>query len=120
MRVDGERDEVGDDAKLPGFNGLGFNYLHLPIADGHPPTEQQAEQFLAFVTNEANQPVHIHCRGGIGRAGVMIALYRYAVQGWSLDLAIQESRLFKGGISSLQEEWLKSWASRQALGSYGY
>lgn len=119
LRVDGEREEVSDDEKLPGFNELGFNYLHLPIVDGHPPTEQQAEQFLAFVTNEANQPVHIHCRGGIGRAGTMIALYRYAVQGWPLEQAIKESRLFKGGISGLQEAWLKGWASRHEPGSYG-
>lgn len=112
LRTDGERGEIGDDAKLPGFSSLGLTYLHLPLADGHPPTEKQAEQFLAFVTNPANQPVHVHCRGGIGRAGTMTALYRYAVQGWPLELAIQESRAFRGGISTAQAAWLQQWAEK--------
>ncbi|MDP3997379.1 MAG: sulfur transferase domain-containing protein [Candidatus Andersenbacteria bacterium] len=111
LRVDGERDEVGDDRKLPGFDALGFNYLALPIIDGHPPTDEQAEQFLTFVTDAANQPVHVHCRGGIGRAGTMVALYRYAVQGWPLDKAIEESRAFQGGISEMQKTWLEGWAA---------
>ena len=118
LRVDGERDEVGDDAKLPGFNQLGLNYLHLPIVDGHPPTDEQAEKFLKFVTDPNNQPTHVHCRGGIGRAGTMVALYRYAVQGWPMDQAIAESRAFKGGVSSLQEVWLERYAQTNRAGGY--
>ena len=120
LRVDGERDEVGDDAKIPGFNELGLNYLHIPLVDGHPPTNEEAEQFLAFVKDPQNQPVHIHCRGGIGRAGTMTVLYRYAVQGWPLEKAIEESRPFKGGISELQKAWLMKWASKFEPGSHEY
>jgi uncharacterized protein (TIGR01244 family) len=118
LRVDGEREEVGDDAKIPGFNELGLNYLHLPIIDGHPPTEEQAIEFLEFVTDPANQPAHVHCRGGIGRAGTMTALYRYAVQGWPMEKAIEESRAFQGGVSTLQEPWLLEWARSHEPGGY--
>ena len=117
LRRDGERGEVGDNAKLTGFSDLGLNYLHLPITDGQPPTDEQAEQFLTFVTNPANQPVHIHCRGGIRRTGTMTALYRYAVQGWPLELAIQESRAFRGGVSAAQAKWLQRWAQTHPPGS---
>lgn len=121
LRVDGERGEIGDDAKLPGFNELGFNYLHLPIIDGHPPTDEQAEQFLVFVMDPNNQPVHVHCRGGIGRAGTMVALYRYAVQGWPMDKAIEESRPFQGGISDMQKKWLENWAkNHMPVGEVSY
>ena len=118
LRVDGERDEVGDDAKLSGFKELGLNYLHLPMIDGHPPTEEQAESFLRFVTNPYNQPAHVHCRGGIGRAGTMTALYRYAVQGWPMEKAIEESRPFRGGVSTLQEPWLLQWAQDHEPGGF--
>jgi protein tyrosine phosphatase (PTP) superfamily phosphohydrolase (DUF442 family) len=120
LRVDGERDEVGDDAKIPGFNELGLNYLHIPLPDGHSPNNEEAEQFLAFVTDPKNQPTHVHCRGGIGRAGTMTVLYRYAVEGWPLNEAIEESRPFKGGISEAQKTWLEKWASEFEPGSHRY
>lgn len=109
MREDIDRGEQGDDSKIPGFKELGFNYLHLPTADGAAPTNEDAEKFLAFVQDPANQPVHVHCRGGIGRAGVMVALARIKLQGWPLDKAVEESRLYKGGISDNQLKWLKKY-----------
>jgi len=118
LRVEGERGELGNDSKMPGFNEIGLNFLKLEIPDGSPPTEEQAEKFLEFVNNPDNQPTHVHCRGGIGRAGTATALYRYAVQSWPIDKAIEESRPFKGGVSSSQEKWLKKWAETHEPGSH--
>jgi protein tyrosine phosphatase (PTP) superfamily phosphohydrolase (DUF442 family)/outer membrane protein assembly factor BamB len=118
LRVDGERDEVGDDTKIEGFDQLGFNYLALPMPDGSPPTNEQAEKFLNFVTDPVNQPAHVHCRGGIGRTGVMVALYRYSVQGWPWLRAVAESILFQGGISDSQKNWLERWVQSHDPGSW--
>jgi len=107
---------ISNDAKIQGFNELHFNYLVLPIVDNTAPSDQQAQKFLKFVTNPINQPVHIHCHAGIGRTGVMIALYRYMVQGWPMDKAISESRLFGGGVNQIQENWLKIWAKTHRTG----
>jgi protein tyrosine phosphatase (PTP) superfamily phosphohydrolase (DUF442 family) len=120
LRHDGEySDPSADDSKLPGFKDLGFNYLHVDILDGHPPTDEEAQQILTFIMSPANQPVHVHCRGGYGRTGTVIALYRYAVQNWPLDKAVAESRLFHGGISDAQLKWLTSWAGAHPAGSFG-
>lgn len=115
LRTDGEYNSIGDDSKIPGFTALEFHYLYLPIIDGHAPTDDQARQFLAFATNPENQPVHVHCRGGYGRAGTMIALYRYSAQHWPMNKAIDESRLFHGGVSPAQTTWLLNWANRFPL-----
>lgn len=120
LRIDGDhKPEVSDDALIPGFNELGFNYLKIQMLDGAAPTGAQAEQFLSFVTKPENQPAHIHCRGGIGRAGVMVAFYRYAVQGWPIDQALEEGKLFQGGVSAAQEKFLKKYAQERAPGNYG-
>jgi protein tyrosine phosphatase (PTP) superfamily phosphohydrolase (DUF442 family) len=118
LRIDGDHNEVSDDANIPGFNALGFNYLKIQMVDGAAPTDNQAKQFLDFATKPENQPLHVHCRGGYGRAGVMAALFRYSVQGWPVDKAIDESKLFHGGIDDGQQKWLHAWAEKNPPGNY--
>lgn len=119
LRIDGDhKPEVSDDALIPGFKELGFNYLKIQMLDGAAPTSAQAEQFLSFVTKAENQPAHVHCRGGIGRAGVMVALYRYAIQGWPVDQVLEEGKLFQGGVSIAQEKFLAKYAAEHQPGSY--
>ena len=118
LRQDGEMGEVSDDSKIPGFDNLNFNYINLQIVDGLTPTVGQAREFLRFVNNPKNQPVHVHCAYGIGRAGLMVALYRYSVQSWPMDKAIEESRLFSGGVDEAQAKWLESWAKDHEPGSF--
>ncbi len=113
MRDTIDHGEPGDDRKIPGFTDLGFNYLHLPTPDGHPPTDEDAQKFLEFIQNPANQPVHVHCRGGIGRGGTMVVLTRVKLQNWPLEKAVEESRLYQGGISSAQLHWLERYLNEQ-------
>ena len=109
LRFDNEYKEVADDSKISGFKKLGFNYLRLQIRDGGSPTDSQAKTFLGFIKDVKNQPVHIHCRGGYGRTGTLVALYRYEVDKWTMKQAIAESRLYHGGISTAQTKWLLAW-----------
>lgn len=107
----------GDVTRLPSFNTLGFRYLWLPVPGSFAPTDAQARQFLAFVTNPKNQPVHVFCKAGNARTGTLVALYRYAVEGWTMDKAIRESKKFGGGPSKKQLAWLKQWAATHAPGA---
>lgn len=104
----------GDVTRLPSFDTLGFRYLWLPIPGSFAPTDAQAKRFLSFVTNPKNQPVHIFCKAGNARTGTMVALYRYAVDGWAMDKAIRESKKFGGGPSKKQLAWLRGWAATHA------
>ncbi|MDP2660287.1 MAG: tyrosine-protein phosphatase [Dehalococcoidia bacterium] len=101
--------------------GDGFqNYLWISIEDETNPTDAQAAEFLAFVTDSRNWPVLIHCKVGLGRTGTLAALVRYAVDGWSMDEAIQEAKLYRGGVDLVpsQTAWLLDWAARYAPGTY--
>src|SRR5215212_257215 len=105
-----------DDA--PTVEPLGFGkYVYMPIVDNTPPTNEQAEQFLALVTDRSNWPILVHCNLGIGRAGTMSVLTRYAVQGMSFEDAYASSLLFGGGPLP-QAIWLDKWARTHAPGDH--
>jgi protein tyrosine/serine phosphatase len=94
--------------------------LWLPIRGNNPPSDKQAEQFLRFIQDPANQPVHIHCAEGKSRTGLMTALARYSVDGWPLEKALAEARLYRNGkeLNRKQVEWLRQWAKQHPPGSH--
>lgn len=118
LRHPGERKDPIPDTQIPGFNELGFNFLSIPIKDGDIPTVAQGEEFLRFVTDPQNQPAHVHCAAGIGRTGMMVAIYRYSVQGWPMKEAIKETGLYNKEINDRQQKWLKQWAQSHVQGGY--
>jgi tyrosine-protein phosphatase SIW14 len=69
----------------------GFQTYHISVKHVHPETEDVVE-FLKIVTNPKNQPIFVHCREGVDRTGMMIALYRMVVQDWPRDKAIKEMK----------------------------
>ena len=66
-----------------------MNYIQLIILDIRP-NEKQLEEFLSILSNESNYPILIHCQHGTHRSGVMAAIYRMEIQGWSNEKAYEE------------------------------
>jgi hypothetical protein len=124
LRQEGVKNIVNFTDEDPGdafFKELGFEgHLWLPIVDGKPPTDAQVEQFLSLVRDSQNWPVHMHCAEGQSRAGLMAALVRYAVDGWPLDKALEEAKLYRKGKSLRPKyvQWLTHWAEGHPPGSY--
>ena len=103
------------------YDRFGFKQvLWIPLANGALPTEEEAEHYLRFIQEPANQPVHVYCAEGKDRTGMMIALARYAVEGWTMDAAIAEARLFRRGEDLAQPriDWLRAWEARHKPGSH--
>ena len=106
------------------YSELGFEHvLRVPMSGnppGDPPSDQQAEDFLQFIRDPQNAPVHMHCASGRDRTGMMAALARYAIDGWPMERALEEARLYRHGkdLPEKRVTWLRDWASRNKPGSY--
>jgi protein tyrosine/serine phosphatase len=73
----------------------GMSYVQIPMTTHQPPTSKQLAQFLALVGDSAGQPVYVHCVGGKHRTGVMTAVYRMTLDGWTADQAFAEMKQFE-------------------------
>lgn len=102
------------------YKSFGFeSSLWIPMDNGRLPTEAEAQHYLAWIQDPANQPVHIQCAEGKDRTGMMAALARYAIEGWSIEEAINEASLYRKGKPLADERiaWLRDWASKYAPAS---
>ena len=108
-----EDDEASERARFE-------HYLSLPFKGKEPPTDAEAETFLAFVRDPHYWPVHIHCKEGRYRTGLMAALVRYAIDGWSIDDALAEARRYTRGkdLYARGVNWLRRWAADHEPGSH--
>jgi protein tyrosine phosphatase (PTP) superfamily phosphohydrolase (DUF442 family) len=61
------------------------------------PEEKDVIRFLKVATDTSKQPLFVHCCHGSDRTGMMCAMYRIIVQGWTKDQAIAE--MTEGGFN---------------------
>ena len=86
-------------------NVNGFAYRHIPVRDETAPTLAQVDAFVRFVNemNAQDQPVLVHCAGGYGRTGTMLACYLVS-QGRHAADAIWEVRARRPGSIAVQAQ----------------
>jgi protein tyrosine/serine phosphatase len=64
--------------------------VHLPYRTNHVDDADILKALRAIQTAEANGPVLMHCKHGSDRTGLIAAMYRVVVQGWSKEDALSE------------------------------
>jgi protein tyrosine/serine phosphatase len=77
----------GDGALLGGSDAVHYEWLKF---NPFHPVDKDVIAFLRIVTDKASQPVLVHCAQGSDRTGMMVAIYRIVVQGWSKEDALKE------------------------------
>ena len=95
---------------------LGFRIEHIPLSVFDTPSRETILRFLEIMTDPSAKPVFFHCQQGEDRTGVMAAVYRMQVQGWSEETALAEMKEFgfswqfsdlKKTLTSYRESTLK-------------
>ncbi|MEI6324899.1 MAG: dual specificity protein phosphatase family protein [Gemmataceae bacterium] len=76
---------------------MGVKYIHLMpdlISRNAKPGDRPKviEGMLAAYDDKENYPMLVHCKAGLHRTGVLIAVYRMEYEGWSPDQAYREMR----------------------------
>lgn len=77
------------DAGRAAAQAAGLKYIHLPF-DASNPDPRLVDNFLAAVSDTANQPVYIHC-GSANRVGAVWMIKRVLRDGWPVHQAEEEA-----------------------------
>ncbi|RON93834.1 protein tyrosine phosphatase [Pseudomonas fluorescens] len=73
-----------------------INQVQLPYRTNHVDDADVLKTLRAIQSAEAKGPVLMHCKHGSDRTGLMAAMYRVVVQGWSKEDALSE--MTQGGF----------------------
>lgn len=81
---------MDDPANLDLYQGVGLNYLWLPVKGGSAPSREQIQKLQHFVEeqNQLGHGVAVHCTNGRRRTGTMLVAYLIQT-GLSFDQAMQ-------------------------------
>jgi tyrosine-protein phosphatase SIW14 len=62
----------------------------VPPSTVPPNRPKVIEPYLRILDNPANYPILLHCKAGLHRTGVLVAVYRMEYEGWSVSAAMRE------------------------------
>lgn len=82
-----------DDGKR--ITGTDLAYEEIPMNTWHA-EDEDVVRFLKLLANRDRAPFFIYCRHGADRSGLLCAVYRIVIQGWTKDEAISE--MTQGGF----------------------
>ncbi|KAJ8924187.1 hypothetical protein NQ315_006978, partial [Exocentrus adspersus] len=93
--------------KLPALENSKFEWTYIPVTECRAPSIEDIFKFIRVVQwcRKTNKPLGVHCRMGLGRTGVMVAIYLVYFHGMEADQALKNLRYLRpGSVDSPEQE----------------
>jgi len=85
---------------------LGLNYYNIALPNWARPQETRVARILEIIDAPESGRVLIHCKDGVDRTGMIVAIHRVATEGWTSDDALAEAERF--GMRRIQF-WMRDY-----------
>ena len=86
---------------------LGLNYFNLALPNWGRPNDARVARILELITAPESGRVLIHCRSGVDRTGMIVAIHRMQNEGWTSNDALAEAE--RNGMRRIQF-WMRDYA----------
>ena len=72
-------------------HALGLNYFNVGLPNWGRPQDTRIRRILEILAAPQNGRVFVHCRTGVDRTGMIVAMYRMTHEGWNRSDALAEA-----------------------------
>ena len=86
---------------------IGFNYFNVALPNWGRPQDGRVARILAIMTAPESGRVLVHCKDGVDRTGMIVALHRMTHEGWTSTEALAEAE--RNGMRRIQF-WMRDYA----------
>ena len=96
---------------------LGLNYFNIGLPNWARPEDARVARILEIINAPESGNVLIHCKDGVDRTGMIVALHRMTKQGWSSSDALAEAERY--GMKRIQfwmRDYVDDYGEREDLG----
>jgi atypical dual specificity phosphatase len=96
-------------------SGCGIVYRHIKVKDHSAPPVKELNELITYIDSEITKgrPVIVHCNGGSGRTGTVLAAYLMKKEVLTTELAVRKLKEIRGRtvIHRKQLDTLKEYES---------
>jgi protein tyrosine/serine phosphatase len=86
---------------------LGLNYFTVSLPNWGRPNDARVTRILEIINAPESGQVLIHCRSGVDRTGMIVAIHRMRDEGWTTQQALAEAE--RNGMRRIQF-WMRDYA----------
>ena len=93
----------------------GMNYFNVPLPNWGRPQDDRIARILTLIDAPENGRVLVHCKEGVDRTGLIVAVYRMTHDGWTSRNALAEAE--QRGMRRTQfwmRDYIKDYGDRVA------